>query len=694
MKNNKKSLVKKILISIFVSILIFNVVQILIIGKITNATLIEDDTNDYDQMVEAYASVVESKFESYFKALDFYLKSEVVKSGTEAQIASWLKTTSSSRDKIFNYVLYCNESGLCYTDLGTTEIASRAYFKAIFNEGKSQYASDPSLSTSTKKPVIQIAKPVVVNGKAVGLICGIVDVESIIKMLNGIKVGKNGYAWLLSSTGLVISHPVEEFAMKKNFITGVSDGFEDMALVATEIAKGAKGSAWVKGLKGGKDYITYHGIFGSPWGLALSVPQGEFFDVVDFVMRQMVVSSFIIVVLLLLISGYILYKNIKPLKTVESAITLIASGSADLSKRIEFDSNNEIGYVVKGFNRFTEKLQSIIGEIKKSKSELSVYGDDLSFSASDTASSITQIIANIESLRVQIVNQSASVEETAGAVNQIASNIESLDRMIENQSAGVEEASAAIEQMMGNISSINVSVDKMASSFKNLQTDSQAGFSKQELVNDQIEKIEKQSLMLQEANDVISSIASQTNLLAMNAAIEAAHAGDAGKGFSVVADEIRKLSETSTLQSKTIGDQLELIQNSIASVVTSSQESSESFRSVSKQIEDTDQLVTQIKAALEEQNEGSNQIKQSLHSMNESSSEVKSASSEMSAGNKAILDEIKRLQDATSYMKDNMEEMSNGAAKINQTGVSLNSISSKVKATIDKIGEQIDTFTV
>ncbi|MGI5059045.1 methyl-accepting chemotaxis protein [Treponema pectinovorum] len=693
-KNKKKSLVSKILSSIFISILLFNVVQIFLIGKITADAQKKDDTFDYDQMVEAYSRAIESKFESYFKALDFYVKSDVVRFGTEAQIASWLKSTSEFRDEIFNYVLFCNKDGLCYTDLGTTEIASRSYYKAIFNERKIQYASDPSLSTSTKRPVIQIAKPVIVDSEIIGLICGSIDIEDVIELINRIKIGKTGYAWLLSSTGLVIAHPMEEFVMKKSFITGLSEDYKDLSAVASEISKGYVGSAWAKGFNGGKDYITYHGIIGSPWGLAISVPQQEIYDVVSLVMKQMLVSSSVIVVLLLLISGFFLYKNIKPLKDVEKAITNIASGNADLTKRIEFNSNNEIGNVVKGFNAFAGNLQSIIGDIKNLKEELSIHGEDLSFRARDTANAISQIIANINGIRLQIENQSKSVQGTAGAVNQIASNIESLDKMIENQFAGVEQASAAVEQMMGNISSINISVDKMASSFKTLQTDSQEGFSKQELVNEKIEQIEKQSAMLQEANEVISSIASQTNLLAMNAAIEAAHAGDAGKGFSVVADEIRKLSETSTIQSKTIGDQLELIQTSIESVVKSSTQSSESFRSVSKQLTITDQLVMQIKAALEEQNEGSQQIKEALHAVNESSSEVKNSSSEMSAGNKAILDEIKTLQDVTFSMKESMENMSNGAKKINETGGSLNTISSKVKSTIDKVGEQVDKFTV
>ena len=131
--------------------------------------------------------------------------------------------------------------------------------------------------------------------------------------------------------------------------------------------------------------------------------------------------------------------------------------------------------------------------------------------AQDTSAAITQIIANIESMHGQISNQVRSVNQTASAVNEIASNIESLENMIQTQSSGVTQASAAVEEMIGNISSVNMSVDKMAASFKSLQSNTQSGIVKQQAVNEQIQRIEQQSAMLQEANAAISAIAEQNN---------------------------------------------------------------------------------------------------------------------------------------------------------------------------------------
>ncbi len=370
------------------------------------------------------------------------------------------------------------------------------------------------------------------------------------------------------------------------------------------------------------------------------------------------------------------------------------TGEADLTKRCKLFIRDEMGDLIIAFDLFLDKMQKMIQELKSSKNDLASAGTSMSTSAHETSSAITEILANIDGISSQVGNQVSSVNQTAETVDEISKRITGLDSMIENQSAGVSEASTAVEQMIGNISAVNVSVDKMASSFSSLSANAQTGFNKQQDVNDRIRQIESQSEMLVEANQAISSIAEQTNLLAMNAAIEAAHAGEAGKGFSVVADEIRKLSETSSQQSKTIGEQLNNIKDSITEVVSASNESSNAFAAVSSKIKETDELVAQIKAAMEEQNSGSKQIGMALRGMNDSTVDVRKASKEMQARNEQIMNEIRMLKDSSTVIKQSMAEMSAGANRINETGASLSNISNQMKDSIDKIGSQIDLFTV
>ena len=409
-----------------------------------------------------------------------------------------------------------------------------------------------------------------------------------------------------------------------------------------------------------------------------------------------ITAGFMLGILLVVcvVAAIVIFRLLHPLKGVKDTLHEISSGEADLTKRIPLKTHDEIGEVVIGFNTFAEKLQHIVREMKGSKDTLDVTGESLLSSTEETASSITEILANIDSIHKQINEQKASVDQTAGAVDEISANIVSLNTMIEHQSLGVNQASAAVEEMIGNISSVNGSMEKMSGAFQDLARNSQNGFTKLQDVHDKIQLIEGQSQLLQEANTAIASIASQTNLLAMNAAIEAAHAGEAGKGFAVVADEIRKLSETSTTQSKTIGTQLSQIQEAIKNVVTASNEASDAFSIVSKELDATDQLVIQIKSAMEEQNEGSRQITEALKIMNDSTVEVRDASKEMNEGNKVILEEVQHLQDTTGVMKASMDEMHIGAQKINETGTALSDISSKVEESIKRMGSQVDQFKV
>ena len=211
-------------------------------------------------------------------------------------------------------------------------------------------------------------------------------------------------------------------------------------------------------------------------------------------------------------------------------------------------------------------------------------------------------------------------------------------------------------------------------------------------LQEKIGEIETQSKLLSEANTVIANIASQTNLLAMNAAIEAAHAGEAGKGFAVVADEIRKLSETSTTQSKTIGDQLGRIQSTIGTVVEATQRGVQGYAHLANEIKETDMLVQQIKAAMTEQQEGSTQITDALRTLNDSSQQVQKASQSMTTAGRTIMEQVGELQNETSAMKNGMNEMSASAKQISETGSALSEISSIMEQSITEIGRQVDQF--
>ncbi len=698
MTNEKKrtvSLILNLMLMIGLVIILLSSIQVAVLSQIAKKDSRKDHVENYVMLTSSIKMSLENIIEGYFKELDAYVNADIMKEGDFDTAGVWLQAHPEIRGKDFDYIMLCAEEGLSYNDNGSrTNISERDYYQAVYKKGQERFIDNPVISKTTGQRVVHITRAVRdKNGKIFAMLAGVINVDVLTKPVKNLEVPEGVWVFLVDHNGDVIYHPAA--IEGANFITNPGEGHEDLSEDSRKMVNGERGYDWIASYTGSKqDLLVYSGIDGTSWGLGFCVPG----NVVDLLGRKIEQLTFVfgigMVLIIILLGDLVLIFSLKPLKIVKDAITGIASGNADLTQRIDVKVNNEIGQVVQGFNNFTEKLHSIISDVKASKDELGVAGEDMSASAQDTASSITQIIANIQSMHNQIQNQSNSVDQTAAAVNEIASNIESLERMIESQSAGVTQASAAVEEMIGNINSVNTSVDKMASSFKDLESNTHSGIAKQTSVDEQIKSIEQQSAMLQEANSVISSIANQTNLLAMNAAIEAAHAGDAGKGFAVVADEIRKLSETSSTQSKTIGEQLKNIKDSIGAVVQASADANKDFSSVSHQIIATDELITQIKSAMEEQKEGSKQITDALYSMNNSTSEVRSAATEMSEGNKMILSEVTSLQEYTRTMKNSMDEMAVGARKINETGATLSEITSNVKSSIDKIGKQIDQFKV
>ncbi|MCQ2242212.1 methyl-accepting chemotaxis protein [Treponema sp.] len=570
--------------------------------------------------------------------------------------------------------------------------AHKDYFQAAI-KGK-EFVCNPFYSDVGKKTLQIYSVPVYTDSRITGVVVAILYGDRITSVARSIDIGDNYHPSIIDrASSTTIANPNDD----KNDVSEASlNQNNTYQKILSDINTGASDTTNFKDSKSKSTMLVCYKPIGNtaPWTVLCVVPSTIFYqDIVKI--KYGIIVALIVSIVVACILGFILISMLfKPLNTVKKAIVEIGSGNADLTHRLQKASNDEIGDIVDGFNNFSTNLQKIVKNVKASNDMLDSVGAELKETTDNTSTAITQIISTIDSIHAQINTQGNSVSQTAGAVNEIASNIESLDRMIESQSSSVSEASSAVEQMIGNITSVNRSVDKMAESFSRLENSVKEGTSLQANVGDKINQIKNQSETLHEANLAIAAIAEQTNLLAMNAAIEAAHAGEAGKGFSVVADEIRKLSVTSTEQSKTIGDQLNFIRESIENMVEASSLSNKAFSDVASRISETDELVRQIKSSMEEQEVGSHQITDALHSMNDSTLEVRTASQEMSVGNKAILEEIKNLQDSTGAMEDCMKKMETGASTINATGSALNDISKEMQNNILKIGTQINQFTV
>ena len=387
-------------------------------------------------------------------------------------------------------------------------------------------------------------------------------------------------------------------------------------------------------------------------------------------------------------------RTTRPLFEIAKSFRELAEGEADLTRSLAMDREDEFGVLARDFNHFLARLRDIVVNLKTAQDELENIGEELHTSAEGSADAIVQISESIRLVGGESERQTSSVVSASSAVEEISKNIESLEGLISAQATSVTEASASIEEMVGNIGQVTNSIGKMAGEFSGLAALADEGRAAQEATGTSVAQIVERSESLIEANSAIAAIASQTNLLAMNAAIEAAHAGDAGRGFSVVADEIRKLAETAAEKSRTIRSDLALVRKTIEEVVDSSHNSEKAFARVMEKIEGTDRIVQEVSHAMIEQKEGSAQVLEALKSMNEITAQVRAGSQEMSVGNQTVLSDVMGLRETSAEIQRRMEEMAGRASSIADSAKRVSIMADGTRSTIERMDEAVGRFTV
>jgi len=372
----------------------------------------------------------------------------------------------------------------------------------------------------------------------------------------------------------------------------------------------------------------------------------------------------------------------------------LSSDQKDLTKRVSVCSVDEVGTIAGMVNEFCEQLGRGIQNIKDSQKELSGAGSRLEENASDMAKSINRISGATEQVLAKAHGQNESTNNSSQVIKRNTDLIKALEESILTQATSMSHASSSVEEMIGNISSISTVTEKMAAQFKTAEEAANEGIRVQKTSEERILEIVRQSQALQEANKIIATIAARTNLLAMNAAIEAAHAGELGKGFSVVAVEIRKLAENSSVESKKIGVELKQIVQTIDQIVSDADASMKAFTEVSKRVTETEGLVSSVNTAIHEQKTGAAQVMDALRTMNDVTERVKDGSTEISQGNQVMIREIDMLQSSAGEILTNMEEVSGGIKSINSGANEVSDLAATTRDSIQKISTTSDGFEV
>ena len=629
-------------------------------------------------------------------------------------------------ETIYNYTIEAQKSGIIYTHTGKAEQELVTLFRTVegsFTEfqdvymgtrwggiatswtGEDDLGYDPRQRSWYKQaaeangdivitpvyiatdntPVVAMAKAIKDgNGALLGCVGVDINLTDLTSFINDIRIGNTGYCMLIQDDGMILANAKHS---EYNFKT-----LHETNLAAfTEIGKTSNGSMLVT--LDGKMVKTY--IFPLPdlgWKLVIFVEQNEILSLFYALVRIMVLIGLAMFVLYFTLA-FIAARALKRYFTrLETLLGKIAAG--DLTDRIKVKRNDEIGRLMTHLNMATEHSHTMLAALREEADKMTAIGSDLSSNMEETATAVKQISSNAATVKEKALMQAAGVTETAATGEQIQGKLNLLVEGITKQSESITQSSALITSTAENMLRINKILSQNDELIKTVYGQMKAGTDGARAANEFVKKIAERSEALLEASQVIQNIASQTNLLAMNAAIEAAHAGESGKGFAVVADEIRKLAEESNMQGKQIGAVIKESTEIIAQVSEAGIQAEKTFTDVYGLISTISEKEDSIVNLMREQEENGAQVLSAIETINKVTRDVSSASVEMLEGGKQITAEMQKLAEITRETTDSMTEIASGAEQITDAVEEVVSLAEQNKTSIEHLAQEVGRFKI
>jgi methyl-accepting chemotaxis protein len=389
-----------------------------------------------------------------------------------------------------------------------------------------------------------------------------------------------------------------------------------------------------------------------------------------------------------LLAGFV----VSPILTLTGVIRDISEGEGNLTARIQVRTKDEIGMLSEYFNNFIEKLRLLVLELKNIGISSREIGNKLANNSQEVSSTSEEIEAAVKSMQERTEYLSSEVAGSVSTVEKINALMDDIVRLIENQASGIIQSGSATTQMISSVENIEASTENKLAVTRNLSMLSRRANESIKKNNDAMVDIAKGTEIISDMIKVINDVASRTNLLAMNAAIEAAHAGDAGRGFSVVADEIRALAEQTTQNSKSIGKSLTDIVSKIDAATELAKESNTVINDVGKGIVEVEEGMTETLSGLKEISTGNAQVIEAMGILNTLTTEITDASKNIQKETGRLLESFKQISNIAVENTNGIQETSTGISEINKTIVKLHDLSNENADTIRKLDDEMGRF--
>jgi methyl-accepting chemotaxis protein len=384
----------------------------------------------------------------------------------------------------------------------------------------------------------------------------------------------------------------------------------------------------------------------------------------------------------------------RPLNTTTGYLADIAGGKGDLTVRIPWKVRDELGVLADSFNTFVAKLEQIVKDIKTAVADAESISENLSANSEESSAAIYEITNNVRSILDQIRNLDGHIQESSANVQAVTAQLKRLSGEISRQDRTIADSSAATEEMVDSIQSVNGLVLAKKERTKSLLQSTRSGGEQLEATSALIGEVKAAAEKIVEAIAVIEGIASQTNMLAMNASIEAAHAGDAGRGFSVVADEIRKLSESTRENSSVISENIAGAVAKIDQTIEAESALSASFETISREVDDFTGAFDRIAATMGELSGNSRQILDSTAQLSGISREVSGGNADMERLLGGFARTVELIRDISSNVTGGLGELSSGINEIRSASEELSKLGQKNHESTKLIGARIQEFKV